>query len=130
MVLEGAGQVEVCAEIKDGNLRTTVAVEFSTADGDATGKYTIQLPLSSVSRLTCCFIYCAAPGDYTATTATFIFSQTQNQDCVNVPIISDGIAEDSESFTGNLDTTAPRVTLDPDVTEVTIIDFDCKYMNI
>ena len=56
IVAESAGQVEVCAEIKEGNLRTTVAVEFSTADGDATGKYTIQLPLSSVSRLTCCFI--------------------------------------------------------------------------
>ena len=55
-VAEGAGQVEICAEIKDGNLRTTVTVEFSTADRDATGKYTIQLPLSSVSRLTCCFI--------------------------------------------------------------------------
>ena len=47
---------------------------------------------------------------------------------MNVPIISDGIAEGSESFTGNLDTTAPRVTLDPDVTEVTINDIDCEYI--
>ena len=42
-VSESAGQRQVCAVIMSGNLRTTVAVEFSTADGDATGKFSDSL---------------------------------------------------------------------------------------
>ena len=37
-IIESGGQQQVCAEIKSGNLQITVEVEFSTADGDATGK--------------------------------------------------------------------------------------------
>ena len=54
------------------------------------------------------------------TTATFTFNATQSQDCVNVPIISDSFAESSETFTGNLNTRAPRVTLNPAATIITI----------
>lgn len=36
---EGGGQVQVCAEIKSGTLRTTVAAQFSTANGVATGRF-------------------------------------------------------------------------------------------
>ena len=36
-------QQEVCAVIVSGNLRTTVAVEFNTADGEATGKFSDSL---------------------------------------------------------------------------------------
>ena len=39
VILESGGQQEVCAELKSGVLRTTVAVEFSTANGDATGEF-------------------------------------------------------------------------------------------
>ena len=49
-----------------------------------------------------------------------------SQNCVNVPIISDNIIEGSENFFGNLDTSAPRVTLRPDETEISIVDGDCK----
>ena len=42
-VLESGGQQPVCAVIVSGNLRTTVAVEFNTADGDATGKFSDSL---------------------------------------------------------------------------------------
>ena len=47
---------------------------------------------------------------------------------MDVPIIADNITESSESFTGNLDTGAPRVTLNPDETIITISDDDgpCK----
>ena len=53
------------------------------------------------------------------------------QECVNVPIISDNIVEGSESFFGNLDTSAPRdtVTLNPDETEISIIDGSRKCDN-
>ena len=36
-ILETEGPQRVCAEVKSGNLRTNVAVQFSTADGDAIG---------------------------------------------------------------------------------------------
>ena len=49
---------------------------------------------------------------------------------MNVPIISDSIIEGIEMFSGNLATTAPRVTLDPDVTQITITDFGCKSENL
>jgi hypothetical protein len=75
------------------------------------------------------FLSCPAPSDYTATTDTFNFSGTQNRDCVDVPIISNNIVELPESFFGNLDTTAPRVTLAPDVTEITITDEERKSAN-
>ena len=39
MISESGGQQEVCAEIKSGNLSTPVTVQFSTADGVATGKF-------------------------------------------------------------------------------------------
>jgi hypothetical protein len=82
--------------------------------------------VSRISKVTHRFLPCPAPSDYTSTTDTFTFSATQNRDCVDVPIISDNIVEVSESFFGNLDTTAPRVTLAPDVTEITITDEDRK----
>ena len=37
VILETDGQQEVCAEVKSGILRTNVAVQFSTANGDAIG---------------------------------------------------------------------------------------------
>ena len=81
---------------------------------------------SDVSKFICCFCLCTAPQDYTATIATFTFSATQSQDCVDVPIIPDNVIEGSESFSGNLDTSAALVTLDPHITEITIIDAGCK----
>jgi hypothetical protein len=41
-ISESGGQQEVCAEVKSGNLQTTIEVEFSTADGDATGKFILS----------------------------------------------------------------------------------------
>ena len=48
---------------------------------------------------------------------------------MNVPITSDNIVEVSESFFGILETTAPRVTLMPDTTEITITDEGGKSSN-
>jgi hypothetical protein len=62
-IVETGGQQQVCAVIISGNLRTTVAVEFSTADGSASGKCSDSLPyfngdppfsfMSSTKRLHC-----------------------------------------------------------------------------
>lgn len=66
----------------------------------------------------------AAPNDYIATTATFTFNATQNQDCVNVVIIPDSIVEGSKTFSGTLDTRTLRITLNPAATVITITDDD------
>ena len=63
-----------------------------------------------------------APGDYTATTVMFFFDRDSNRSCVNVPIFPDPIMEDSEYFCGNLDTFDASVFLNPDKTNVTIMD--------
>ena len=47
-IIESGGQQQVCAEIKSGNLQITVEVEFSTADGDATGKFLFLLSLQDI----------------------------------------------------------------------------------
>ena len=86
--------------------------------------------VSGFSNVICYFLESAAPADYTATTATFTFSGTQNRDCVNVPINEDNILEVRETFSGNLDTSAPRVTLQPDVTVITITDVGGKSPNL
>ncbi len=63
IIFESEGPQPVCAEIISGNLRTTVAVQFSTADGSASGKFSDRLPyfkgdplfpfMSSTRRLHC-----------------------------------------------------------------------------
>jgi hypothetical protein len=45
---------------------------------------------------------------------------------VDIPIVSDGIVEVSEDFFGQIETTAPRVTLDPAGTVITITDVGGK----
>ena len=37
-IAETGGQQRVCAELKSGNLRIDVVVQFSTSNGDAAGK--------------------------------------------------------------------------------------------
>ena len=48
---------------------------------------------------------------------------------MNVPIIPDIIFEGNKSFSGILDTSAPRVTLNPAVTVISITDDEGKYTN-
>ena len=55
IVTESGGQQEVCAEIKSGILRTTVAVQFSTANGDAVGMSAL-ISYDIVSKLSCSFL--------------------------------------------------------------------------
>ena len=42
-IAETGGQQQVCAELVSGNLRTNVVVQFSTSNGDATGKFAFGL---------------------------------------------------------------------------------------
>ena len=70
-----------------------------------------------------------APDDFTAITSTFTFNETQSQDCATITISQDSIVENNENFTGNLDISASRIALSPDVSEITIQDDDSKYGN-
>ena len=72
----------------------------------------------------------AEPDDYTETIMLFIFNRGQIENCVDIPIMNDTIIEGSESFFGNLQTSAERVTLNPDLAEISIIDARGKYMAI
>ena len=82
--------------------------------------------LISTANQIAVILCCTEPDDYTATSASFTFNASVPQNCVDVPIISDNIIEGSESFFGNLYTSAPRVTLSPDETEISIVDGDRK----
>ena len=39
---ETEGQQQVCAELKSGNLRVNVAVQFNTSDGNAIGRLVLM----------------------------------------------------------------------------------------
>ena len=53
-----------------------------------------------------------------------------NEQCVNVTILSDDIVEDDEVFYAVLSTDDPVVMLYPNVTEITIINNDCKSYHV
>ena len=53
-----------------------------------------------------------------------------NEQCVNVTILSDDIVEDDEVFYAVLSTDDPVVMLYPNVTEITIINNDCKSSHL
>ena len=55
-ISESGGQQEVCAEIKSGNLQTrvTIAVQFSTANGVAIGKFYPFVP-PTLAKI--CYMY-------------------------------------------------------------------------
>ena len=67
------------------------------------------------------------PDDYLEIITTFVFSDSQQQNCVNVPINPDDPFEGDENFFGNLATNAPRVTLDPELTEITIVNAESEH---
>ena len=64
--------------------------------------------------------------DYSAGSITLPFNASVAVICVDVGIVDDSIAENSETFTVRIGTTEPRVTLRPDEGEVTIVDNDRK----
>ena len=78
-----------------------------------------------------------APGDYGALTDFSLgpFSNSARQLSFNVSIVDDVIPENNEDFTASL-TLSPadrarlgnRVTVDPDLATVTIMDDDGKYI--
>ena len=72
----------------------------------------------------------AEPNDYTETVMSFIFNRGQIENCVDIPIVNDSIIEGSESFFGNLQTSAERVTLNPDLAEISILEANGKCMAI
>ena len=83
--------------------------------------------ISDVSKLIH-FLQCVyiAPDDFIAITETFTFNETQSQDCATITISQDSFVENSEKFTGNLDVSASRTALSPDVLEIIIQDDDRK----
>ena len=61
---------------------------------------------------------------HAAQTGVLIFSLTVSSVCVDVSIEDDNIVENPETFTVTLNTSEPRVTLDPDEVMVAIFDND------
>lgn len=71
------------------------------------------------------------PDDYTATSMLFVFSDGQQQQCANVPIMPDNLVEGTENFFGRIATSAERVTLMPDQTQIDIVEDQRKcYDNL
>ena len=65
--------------------------------------------------------------DYEGITSLLMFSSCETRKCINVTIVNDAIAEDTEFFTAHLGRTDgldPRITLDPDNATVYINDND------
>ena len=67
---------------------------------------------------------CTAPSDYTATSVDLTFTPGVNSLTVSVPIIDNGILEDTEQFFGDLNTSDPDVNLMPSGANITITDDD------
>ena len=67
------------------------------------------------------------PGDYNQTTEVFTFSPSATQFILTVPITDDDVLEANELFSVRaelLTTDATGVTIDPEQSDVTIIDED------
>lgn len=76
---------------------------------------------------------CIAPEDYLEESGlTLTFNSTVLSINISVAVIDDNIVEGNQSFFGNLLHPVGPVTLDPDVTTVTIVDDpqECKYLCI
>ena len=63
----------------------------------------------------CCVLYCPAPRDYTALSATLKIVAGMMQSCVNISIVDD------ETFSVTMATTNDRLVLIDDMAEVTIL---------
>ena len=62
----------------------------------------------------------ADPVDYVAVSVDFTFDPGNSRRCVDVSIVDDDILEATENFFGDLTTTDPAVTLNPDRAQVDI----------
>ena len=70
--------------------------------------------------------------DYEEVDTILIFRSCETRVCTNVTIEDDSVAETAESFSVKLNRTDdldPRITLDPVVAEIEIIDNDGEWMN-
>ncbi len=92
--------------------------------------------IDSISVIRTCMIYCAFPvisnpppppvpgSDYTGVTEFLKFSSYDTRDCVNIPIATDYLVEDDETFTVKLSSTDDDVTFDVSIGTVIILDDD------
>ena len=70
--------------------------------------------------------------DYEEVDTILLFTACETRACINVGIVDDNVAELTERFSVKLDSTDgldERITLDPVVAEVEIVDNDCEWMN-
>lgn len=77
--------------------------------------------------------YIVLPGtgsnpDYTSSTVTLTFDESNDLQCFDIPIIDDIDLEDNEIFLISLDTDDPDVTLDPRDGSVIIVNDDGKHI--
>ncbi len=70
-----------------------------------------------------------APDDYVAQSSEFTFRAGQTVQCVDITVNVDELTEGAEVFIGRItdEQGNPRVTLDPNVATVTIVDGNCEY---
>lgn len=88
----------------------------------------------------------AAPQDYQQTTKDLVFNRSNRRLCVNIPIVNNdsqlSVVQGIKVFRAILQTNAPRVTLEPNVAEIQILngmflayysigslDFHCRAKN-
>ena len=65
--------------------------------------------------------------DYTSTTSSDTFDDTDPSECVTIPIISDSLDEEEECFGVSLSASSyPGLTLSPDIGTICINDEDGK----
>ena len=149
-VSEAEGVLSVCAVIINGQTERDVSVEFSisqmpdtTAEGSqlccnlqsGTQLMCTQKPLFSSDNSLLLYVLpfiSTAQTDFELNpmTAQHMFQpETANQSqCINITIRSDVALEDDESFFVVLDSSEPRIILNPNTSVVTILDSNSKLV--
>jgi hypothetical protein len=96
----------------------TASVTVSLAGPDAPGDVTVHYATSDDTAT-------VAGGDYTATSGDLTIPQGQRSGTITVPIASDNVPEDDETFTVTLTSSDTNSILgSPDTAKVTIVDDD------
>ena len=125
-VSENVGSVRVCYAVLSGRTATrTFYMGLSTFQGDATGKlnlwYSYHIANFAPTHIT------TEGEDYTSTTSSDRFDDTDWSECVNIPITSDSLDEEEECFGVSLSASSyAGLTLSPDIGTICINDDDGK----
>ena len=131
---EADGFVEICAMVFEPDIVCPIEFEFNvslqTCDGSASEGNEVLILLNMYNfavRLEHMFYFTVSIVDYGEVETILMFRACETRACTNVAIVDDNVAELTERFSVKLirtDGLDPRITLDPVVAEVEIIDDD------